>query len=122
MLDIMGIQIIPMITVLIVAICSVRTNFFSGVLGLSFLYISTVNRVEQELNTEARELIKAARRPAATKPLNPEGNRLLINTGKASSGESQCSSPLILRVSAMTPGIKKRNTGISFSKAPKIDR
>jgi len=42
-----------------------------------------VKRVEQELNTEANELIKAASKPAATKPLKPEGSKLLINTGNA---------------------------------------
>ena len=45
--------------------------------------MSTVKRVEQELNTEANELIRAASNPAATNPLNPEGNKLLIKTGKA---------------------------------------
>ena len=82
--------------------------------------MSTVKRVEQELKTEAKELIRAANSPAATKPRSPEGNKLLINIGKASSGESQCNSPLIFKVSAMIPGIRNRNTGNNFNTAPKI--
>src|SRR5690606_9754274 len=95
-------------------------SFFSGVLGRSFLYISTVKSVEHELNTEANELISAANNPAATNPLKPEGSRLLIRIGKASSGESQCNSPRIFNVRAITPGIKNRNTGSNFNNAPKI--
>src|SRR6056297_2243957 len=82
--------------------------------------MSTVNKVEHELNTEAKELIKAAKSPAATNPRSPDGNKLLIKTGNASSGLSQCSSPRIFKVKAITPGIKNKNTGKSFNKAPKM--
>src|SRR6056297_31857 len=64
--------------------------------------------------------MSAANNPAATNPLKPDGNRLLIKTGKASSAFSQCNSPRIFNVRAITPGIKNKNTGKSFNKAPKI--
>ena len=82
--------------------------------------MSTVKSVEQELNTDAKELINAANKPAATNPLKPEGKKLLIKTGNASSGVSQCNSPRIFSARAMIPGTKNKNTGNSFSKAPKI--
>ena len=47
-----------------------------------------VNIVEQELKTEARELISAAIKPPATKPFNPTGNKYFTNIGKALSALS----------------------------------
>ena len=55
--------------------------------------MSTVNKVEQLLKTEADD-IKAAIKPAATKPLSPAGSNVIIRDGKAGSGVSQCNSPL----------------------------
>src|SRR3989304_2685318 len=43
--------------------------------GRSFRYTSQVSNVEQELKTEARELISAASIPASTRPLSPTGSR-----------------------------------------------
>ena len=44
--------------------------------------------VEHELNTEAKELIKAAIRPPATKPFRPTGSKVLTSIGKARSAFS----------------------------------
>ena len=44
--------------------------------------------VEHELNTEARELIKAAISPPATKPFSPTGNNVFTNIGNALSAFS----------------------------------
>ena len=47
-----------------------------------------VNIVEQELNTDASELINAAIKPPATNPFNPTGNNVLTSIGKARSALS----------------------------------
>ena len=47
-----------------------------------------VKMVEQELKTEANELIKAAINPPATNPLSPTGKRVFTNMGKARSALS----------------------------------
>ena len=80
-----GIQSIPNNTIIPVAIRPVRTSFSSGVSGYIFLKISTVNKVDAELNTDASELINAAINPPATNPFNPTGNKYLTNVGKTSS-------------------------------------
>ena len=88
--------------------------------------MSTVNKVLHELKTEASELIRAASNPAATRPRKPDGNRLLINTGKAhvlfDGGRfvSHCNSPFVFKVRAMIPGTRNKNTGISFNNDPQI--
>ena len=50
--------------------------------------MSIVNMVEQELKTEANELIRAAIKPPATSPFNPTGRRVLTNIGNARSAFS----------------------------------
>jgi len=55
--------------------------------------MSIVNKVEQELKTEASELMRAANNPAATRPLNPAGNKVLTITGSTSLGDSYVSTP-----------------------------
>ena len=66
----------PDITSIPVATCPTLTKCFSDFPGLYFLYISHVIRVEQELNTDDKELIRADNIPAATNPLNPAGKRM----------------------------------------------
>ena len=63
----------PKKTINPVAIFPIFSNTFSEVLGLIFLYMSIVNMVEHELKTEARELISAAIKPPATRPLSQQG-------------------------------------------------
>ena len=65
-------------------------------------------------------LCHIANNPAATSPLRPDGIKLLIKTGKASSGLSHSNFPCIFKAKAITPGIKNKKTGISFSSAPKM--
>src|SRR5688572_26241489 len=91
---IMGIHRIPNITMTAVAIRPTINNFFSGASGCNFLYTSTVNKVEQELKTDASELISAANNPAATSPRMPLGILSISNAAKAWSGVSQLNSPL----------------------------
>jgi hypothetical protein len=78
-----GIHAIPRITMITVAVRPTLNSFFSGVSGRSFLYTSTVNNVEHELNTDARELISAASNPAATNPLRPDGILFISKAAKA---------------------------------------
>ena len=46
---------IPRITITVVASLPIFNSFFSDSLGFNFLYISIVNIVEHELNTDASE-------------------------------------------------------------------
>ena len=55
--------------------------------------MSQVNSVEHELNTDDRELMSAASRPATTRPLKPTGSRVPINVGNAASVCSSSSMP-----------------------------
>ena len=77
-----------MITTKTVAICPVRTSLSSGVFGLNFLYISTVKSVEQELKTEANELISAANSPAARVGLRPGDLITRVNNTDVNSAEA----------------------------------
>ena len=83
-------------------------------------YRSTVKMVEAELKTDERELIRAASRPAATRPFSPAGSRAPIMAGSAWSGSSSCSAPVLLSASARTPGKTKRNSGSCLSHAAKM--
>ena len=83
-------------------------------------YRSTEKIVEAELNTDDSELIRAASRPAATRPFNPVGSSAPIMAGSAWSGSSSCSAPLLLSASARTPGSTNRNSGSCFSQAPRM--
>ena len=78
-----GIQRIPERTTTAVAILPTLISSFSDLPGRILLYISIVNNVEQELNTEESELINAASNPPATKPRIPEGNNSFTKAGNA---------------------------------------
>tara|TARA_B100001093_G_scaffold470689_1_gene492348 strand:+ start:905 stop:1174 length:270 start_codon:yes stop_codon:yes gene_type:complete len=74
------------------------------------------------LNTEAKELIRAAINPPATKPFKPAGKSVLTSIGNALSDfsiENRLGS-LIDSAKAIIPGIKKINIGNNFKYAPKI--
>ena len=72
--------------------------------------------VEQELKTEAKELISAAINPPATNPFNPTGNNVLTSIGKARSALSieKTSGFCIDNAKAIIPGTKKINIGNNF--------
>ena len=56
--------------------------------------------VEQELNTEAKELIRAAINPPATRPFNPTGKRVVTSIGNALSALSNpVSGSITLKIS-----------------------
>ena len=76
--------------------------------------MSLVNKVEQELNTDASELIKAASRPAATSPLNPAGSTCIIKAGNAWSAASHSSSPLSLSAKCNYTGDQKEENRCQF--------
>ena len=87
------------------------------------MYISIVKIVEQELKTEAKELINAAINPPATKPFKPTGNKVVTNIGKALSALSKpVTGSITLNTSgfcnvsayAIIPGTKKIKIGKSF--------
>ena len=75
-----------------------------------------VKSVELELKAEERELINAANNPAMAIPFRPLGKKLVIMAGKALSASSKekLISPFCIKAKAITPGIKKINTGSNF--------
>ena len=79
-----------------------------------------VKSAADELNSDARELISAARIPQTMRPLTPAGSSLATSVGNAASGvERRKTSPLMVipsceRANAIIPGIRNRNTGRSF--------
>ena len=79
-----------------------------------------------ELNSEARELMRAARMPQTTIPFKPAGSNVATNCGKAVSAVlSTKGCPFIITpfcdmANAIMPGIRNRNTGNSLRYAPKM--
>ena len=76
--------------------------------------------VEHELKTDAKELIKAAISPPATKPFNPTGKSVLTRIGNAWSLFSKIITPCLSKAKAIIPGIKNIKMGSIFRYAPKI--
>ncbi len=70
-----GIQAMAITTITPVARRPMRTISLWAAFGRSFSYLSTVNSVEQALNTPANELINAESNSATTMPRSPGGNR-----------------------------------------------
>ena len=72
--------------------------------------------VEQELKTEANELIKAAIKPPATSPFKPTGKSVFTSIGKALSAfvTTYVSGSWIVKAKAIIPGIKKIRIGSNF--------
>ena len=84
--------------------------------------------MEQELKTEASELISAAINPPATKPFIPTGSSVVTSIGKALSALSIPFESITLNISgfcrvkayAIIPGIKKIRIGNNLRYAPNI--
>ena len=79
------------------------------------------------LKSEARELIRAARIPPTTIPVNPFGSNSFTSVEKAASllarlnkGCPVDGSIFCVRAKAIIPGIRNMNTGVNFRKAPKM--
>ena len=69
--------------------------------------MSIVNMVDDELNTAASELIRAASNPPATSPRAPAGNSAATSAGNAWSDSANSSAPLCASAYATSPGMRK---------------
>ena len=115
-----GIQARPSTTKVTVVICPTRTSLRSDACGLNFLYKSQVIKVEQELKTEERELISAAKIPAIINPLKPTGRTSRTMAGNVLLGWSTVSIPFWTSAKATTPGKTKIKSGNIFRNPAKI--
>src|SRR2546427_415251 len=92
-----------------------------------------VNKADEALNAPAVELIRAASRPATTRPRMPAGMTFTTMSGNAAcatSGIARPSGPTIAArpgarpvfasARAMRPGMMKMNTGSSFEHAAQL--
>ena len=101
-----GIHASAISTMTTVAMRPVRTSCDWLAFGFHFWYRSTVNSVEQALNTPASDPISAESSPATTMPRIPGGSRYCTSMGKApfdTAGIALPSGPIICASSGILP-------------------